>query len=87
MVMKKNSKKKAKKLPVKKTVKKIDRYVKVKTVKKNITGKTSKRKSKMKRVTSGIKNLDRIVEGGFEKNSTNLVVKFLGAQYWFYRRI
>jgi|APSaa5957512622_1039677.scaffolds.fasta_scaffold00896_9 circadian clock protein KaiC len=74
MVMKKNSKKKAKKLPVKKTVKKIDRYVKVKTVKKNITGKTSKRKSKMKRVTSGIKNLDRIVEGGFEKNSTNLVV-------------
>ena len=33
-----------------------------------------KKKNAIKRVPSGIKNLDKIIEGGFEKNSTNLVV-------------
>ena len=31
-------------------------------------------KKKVKRVPVGIKNLDKIIEGGFEKNSTNLIV-------------
>lgn len=32
------------------------------------------RKSPIERVSSGIENLDRVIEGGFEKNSTNLLV-------------
>lgn len=34
----------------------------------------SKRDAKIERVSTGIKNLDKITEGGFGKNSTNLVV-------------
>jgi len=50
-------------------------------VKKKITSEEIKRSVKIKqhnsskeRISSGIKNLDRITEGGFRKNSTNLVV-------------
>ena len=49
---------------------------KKKVMKKNVKAmrhKTSK-KMNIKRVPTGIKNLDRIIEGGFEKNSTNLIV-------------
>jgi KaiC/GvpD/RAD55 family RecA-like ATPase len=31
-------------------------------------------KKRIERVSSGVKNFDRLIEGGFEKNSTNLVV-------------
>ena len=39
-----------------------------------IANKTAKRKKHLERVSSGIKNLDKIIEGGYGKNSTNLVV-------------
>jgi len=46
-------------------------------VKKSVKAKSSGckiSKDSSKRVSSGIKNLNSIIEGGFEKNSTNLVV-------------
>jgi circadian clock protein KaiC len=54
----------------KKVVKKVTKKIivsKKKAVK-------SLKKSKVERIPTGIKNLDKIIEGGFEKNSTNLVV-------------
>lgn len=57
-------------------VKKVGKVAKkVKTVAKVV--KKAKKVVKapvVKRVSSGIKNLDKIIHGGFEKNSTNLVV-------------
>ena len=35
---------------------------------------TTKKTNKLERVSSGIKNLDKIIEGGFRKNSANLIV-------------
>jgi len=59
----------------------IKKVVRSKVVKKkdvNKSSKTSKRLGKTKndiqRVPTGIANLDKITEGGFEKNSTNLLV-------------
>ncbi|MEA3248192.1 MAG: ATPase domain-containing protein [Nanoarchaeota archaeon] len=43
-----------------------------KAIKNNVRSKTSKKK--IERVPTGIKNLDKIIDGGFEKNSTNLIV-------------
>ena len=55
--------------------------VKKKTVTKKIVKKKVKKLTKVtqcdsetKRVPSGIKNLDKMIEGGFRKNSTNLIV-------------
>ncbi len=45
-----------------------------KGVKPKVALRKSSKKSKIERVPTGIKNLDRITEGGFEKNSTNLIV-------------
>src|SRR3989344_1229771 len=43
--------------------------------KKKAAKKTAKRASKADaRIKTGIENLDNLVEGGFEKNSTNLLV-------------
>ncbi len=64
-IVKKNTQ--SKRTPSKKT-KVTDRRVKSKVV----LHKTLKKR--VERVPTGIKNLDRIVEGGFEKNSTNLIV-------------
>ena len=42
--------------------------------------KTTQRKiGKVERVSTGIKNFDSLIEGGFEKNSTNLLVGSSGA--------
>ena len=56
----------------KKAAKEISEKEKTVIPKKEI-GKNPKR-SGIERVPTGIKNLDKIIEGGFEKNSTNLVV-------------
>ncbi|MCK4650130.1 hypothetical protein KAT36_02760 [Candidatus Pacearchaeota archaeon] len=45
---------------------------KVKSV--SVKYKSLKSKGVVKKVPSGIRNLDKIIEGGFEKNSTNLIV-------------
>ncbi|MCK4997073.1 hypothetical protein KAS08_02110 [Candidatus Pacearchaeota archaeon] len=39
-----------------------------------IINKAPKKRKKFERVSSGIKNLDKIISGGFGKNSTNLIV-------------
>lgn len=39
-----------------------------------MVGKKTVEKNVKKRVSTGIENLDKITEGGFEKNSTNLIV-------------
>ncbi len=54
----------------KKIVKKINEKVKTKTIKKV----KIKKSKKIQRVSTGIKNFDALAEGGFEKNSTNLIV-------------
>ena len=36
--------------------------------------KKAKRIKKIERIATGIKNFDGFIEGGFEKNSTNLIV-------------
>lgn len=46
---------------------------KSKTIKKTNTKKRLSPKE-IERVPTGVKNLDRLIEGGFEKNSTNLIV-------------
>ena len=45
------------------------------------SNKKSKRehKTKIKRIETGIKNLNRLIEGGFEKNSTNTIVGGAGS--------
>ena len=43
-------------------------------VHKTVAKKSIQKKKEIKKVPLGIKNLDKIMEGGFEKNSTNLVV-------------
>ena len=88
MVKKKKRVKKTKKLPSltpKKSVKKAARKSgvkktskKVKEIKKTIIKKTRK-KTKFERVPSGISNFDHLIEGGFEKNSTNLLVGSSGS--------
>lgn len=40
----------------------------------DVRHKLLKSKNVTRRVSSGIRNLDKIIEGGFEKNSTNLIV-------------
>ncbi len=61
-----------KKVVVKKNVKKIVKRNVKKVVKKNV--KVVRHKCSKERVPTGIKNLDKITEGGFKKDSTNLVV-------------
>ncbi len=68
-----------KKVAVKKNVQSRKKsHKKTKIIKKSIRSKIIQRKiskgGNVKRVPTGIKNLDKIVEGGFEKNSTNLIV-------------
>lgn len=60
----------------KKVVKKnsvIKSNVAKKGVKKKVTLRKTLKKKSFKRVSTGIKNLDKIIGGGFEKGSTNLV--------------
>lgn len=69
-------KKKVKKKTVKKKVTK-KKAVKKKAHKKKATKTTSQKKriqSKVVRVPTWIPNFDRLIEGGFQKNSTNLLV-------------
>ena len=66
-----------KKMAKKKGVKKAHKAVAKKGVKRTVKRRAHKavsKKARVKKVPIGIKNLDRIIEGGFEKNSTNLVV-------------
>lgn len=46
---------------------------------KRTTKKTSSNKSRIQRVPTGIKNFDKLIQGGFDKNSTNLIVGNTGA--------
>lgn len=55
---------------MKKRRRKIVRRAKKKTAKKT----AKKLKSNVERINSGIENFDKLIEGGFEKNSTNLLV-------------
>ena len=41
--------------------------------------KKSVKKDKKSRVAAGIKNFDKLIEGGFEKNSTNMIVGMAGS--------
>ena len=45
-----------------------------KSIKPKVVQRKVSKKNSIERVPTGIKNLDRIIEGGFEKNSTNLIV-------------
>jgi len=69
-----------KKVDVKKKIQSKRMYFKkfkeiIKNVKhKAILHKVSKKTKVIERVPTGIKNLDKIIGGGFEKNSTNLIV-------------
>jgi len=61
-------------MTAKKVVKKKTK-TKKKPVKKSVkTTKLTKKSKKVARVSTGIKNFDSLIEGGFEKNSTNLIV-------------
>ena len=62
------------KRPVKKSIKKI-----IKTPTKILTKPKKLQSKKIERVGSGIPGLDKITGGGFEKNSTNLIVGGTGS--------
>jgi circadian clock protein KaiC len=50
-----------------------------KAVKKTTKKASSKHTSKIQRVSTGIKNFDGLIQGGFDKNSTNLIIGNTGA--------
>lgn len=80
--VKKKVVKKTKKKVVKKTTrKKISRKIKsISISKEKLVKKTSKiSKKKSERVSTGIKNFDSLIETGFPKNSTNVVVGASGS--------
>lgn len=52
--------------------KKVKKQAKI--IKKSLLNKKKKTKYECVRIPSGIKGFDRLIEGGFEKNSTNLLV-------------
>ncbi|MGV8131323.1 MAG: RAD55 family ATPase [Candidatus Pacearchaeota archaeon] len=57
---------------MKKRVKKQAKIIK--KIKKSLPNKKKKNKFECVRIPSGIKGFDKLIEGGFEKNSTNLLV-------------
>ncbi len=74
----KKSAKKGKKPKKSKVSKKVTKTQKIiKSVVKKISGKTKRKK--VVRVPTGISNFDCLIEGGFEKNSTNLLVGSSGS--------
>ena len=62
-----------KKVRVKKNIKKV-RGKKERAGKKKLRKKRKIKKKSVERVPTGISNFDSLIEGGFEKNSTNLIV-------------
>lgn len=64
----------AKKKTTHKRAEKIIKKGAKKNIKHRIVRRKIIKKSNLERVPVGIKNLDKIIEGGFEKNSTNLIV-------------
>lgn len=75
-VVAKKSSAKSSKNSTKKVVKKHSKRFVSNSSKSGSSSSKSVRRSKkhIERVPSGVKNFDRLIEGGFEKNSTNLVV-------------
>jgi circadian clock protein KaiC len=72
-VVKKTAKKAKKKIPPIKPVKSTKAINSLKPTKKII------KRGKTERVPTGIKDFDKLIEGGFEKNSTNLLVGSSGS--------
>lgn len=68
---------KPRKVSKKKVIKKIVKKREI--VKKKIVKPKSSKSKKIQRIPSGIANLDKIIGGGFEKNSTNLVIGGTGS--------